>query len=61
MSEMAEMNQLPHLVRVDAVTRRFPLDHNFVSALDNVSLCVEPGNFWLLPDPAEAANRRCST
>ncbi len=52
MSEMAEMNQLPHLVRVDAVTRRFPLDHNFVSALDNVNLSVEPGEFLAIAGPS---------
>jgi putative ABC transport system ATP-binding protein len=45
-------HQLPELVRVDAVTRRFPLDHNFVSALDNVNLGVASGEFLAIAGPS---------
>jgi peroxiredoxin len=34
------------------VTRKFPLDHNFVSALDDVSLRVAPGEFLAIAGPS---------
>jgi putative ABC transport system ATP-binding protein len=52
MNDLAEMDRIPQLVCVDAVTRRFPLDHSFVSALDNVNLRVEPGEFLAIAGPS---------
>jgi putative ABC transport system ATP-binding protein len=52
MNDLAEMDRIPQLVCVDAVTRRFPLDHSFVSALDNVTMCVEPGEFLAIAGPS---------
>jgi putative ABC transport system ATP-binding protein len=49
MNELAEM---PELVRVEAVTRRFPLDHSYVSALDDVTLRVAPGEFLAIAGPS---------
>ena len=43
---------MPELVSVEAVTRRFPLDHNFVSALDDVSLHVSQGEFLAIAGPS---------
>jgi putative ABC transport system ATP-binding protein len=40
------------LVHVDAVTRRFPLDHNEVIALDHTSLRVERGEFLAIAGPS---------
>jgi putative ABC transport system ATP-binding protein len=52
MNELAELDQIPRLVLVDAVTRRFPLDHSFVSALDNVNLRVASGEFLAIAGPS---------
>ncbi len=52
MSHLAELDESPQLVGVEAVTRRFPLDHNFVSALDNVNLSVAPGEFLAIAGPS---------
>jgi putative ABC transport system ATP-binding protein len=46
------MEATQHLVRVEAVTRRFPLDHNFVSALDTVDLRVDKGDFLAIAGPS---------
>ncbi|MGD0890233.1 MAG: ABC transporter ATP-binding protein [Terracidiphilus sp.] len=43
---------MPELVSVEAVTRKFPLDHSFVSALSNVSLHVAPGEFLAIAGPS---------
>jgi putative ABC transport system ATP-binding protein len=40
------------LVRVEQVTRRFPLDHSAVTALDNVSLRIETGEFLAISGPS---------
>ena len=52
MNELAEMDRIPQLVHVDAVTRKFPLDHNFVRAVDNVNLRVAPGEFLAIAGPS---------
>jgi putative ABC transport system ATP-binding protein len=52
MSHLAELDAIPQLVGVEAVTRRFPLDHNFVSALDSVNLRVAPGEFLAIAGPS---------
>jgi putative ABC transport system ATP-binding protein len=49
---MAQIDQMPQLVSVEAVTRRFPLDHSYVSALDNVSLHVSAGEFLAIAGPS---------
>jgi putative ABC transport system ATP-binding protein len=46
------MNASDELVQVEAVSRRFPLDHNFVSALDNASLHVAAGEFLAIAGPS---------
>jgi putative ABC transport system ATP-binding protein len=43
---------MPELVRVEAVTRQFPMDHNFVRALDDVSLRVTAGEFLAISGPS---------
>ena len=43
---------MPELVSVQAVTRKFPLDHNSVSALLNVSLNVHSGEFLAIAGPS---------
>jgi putative ABC transport system ATP-binding protein len=43
---------MPELVRVEAVTWQFPMDHNFVSALDDVSLRVTAGEFLAISGPS---------
>jgi len=43
---------MPELVSVEAVTRNFPLDHSFVSALSNASLHVAPGEFLAIAGPS---------
>ena len=40
------------LVHVEAVTRRFPLDHSDVTALDHTSLRVERGEFLAIAGPS---------
>lgn len=40
------------LVHVDAVTRRFPLDHSDVTALDHTSLRVQRGEFLAIAGPS---------
>ncbi len=49
---MTESDATPELVEVDAVTRRFSMDHNYVSALDNASLCVRAGEFLAIAGPS---------
>lgn len=46
------MNRTDALVSVEQVTRRFPLDHNAVTALDSLSLTVEPGEFLAISGPS---------
>jgi putative ABC transport system ATP-binding protein len=46
------MNTADALVHVDAVTRKFPLDHSSVTALDHTSLCVAPGEFLAIAGPS---------
>jgi putative ABC transport system ATP-binding protein len=43
---------MPELVSVEAVTRKFPLDSSFVSALSNASLHVAPGEFLAIAGPS---------
>ena len=43
---------MPELVSVEAVTRQFPLDHNFVSALLSVNLRVVSGEFLAIAGPS---------
>jgi putative ABC transport system ATP-binding protein len=40
------------LVSVEQVTRRFPLDHSAVTALDRLSLAVSPGEFLAISGPS---------
>jgi putative ABC transport system ATP-binding protein len=40
------------LVSVEAVSRRFPLDHSFVTALDHTSLRVAAGEFLAIAGPS---------
>src|SRR5450631_3561826 len=40
------------LVRVEEVTRRFPLDHSAVTALDHTSLSVAAGEFLAIAGPS---------
>jgi putative ABC transport system ATP-binding protein len=47
-----ELAAMPELVRVEAVTRQFPMDHNFVRALDGVSLRVTAGEFLAIAGPS---------
>ena len=44
----------PHheIVRVEAVSRKFPLDHSFVSALDNIDLRISCGEFLAIAGPS---------
>jgi putative ABC transport system ATP-binding protein len=46
------MNELDELVRVEAVCRRFPLDHSYVNALDGVNLGVAAGEFLAIAGPS---------
>ena len=46
------MSEADELVKVEEVCRRFPLDHNFVSALSNVSLHVAAGEFLAIAGPS---------
>jgi len=49
---MDELDEIHELVRVEAVTRRFPLDHSYVSAVCDVSLTVDPGEFLAIAGPS---------
>jgi putative ABC transport system ATP-binding protein len=40
------------LVQVESVSRRFPLDHNYVTALDDASLRVVAGEFLAIAGPS---------
>jgi putative ABC transport system ATP-binding protein len=40
------------LVQVESVSRRFPLDHNYVTALDDASLRVAAGEFLAIAGPS---------
>lgn len=46
------MNRTAPLVRVEAVSRRFPLDHSFVTALDQATLTIERGEFLAISGPS---------
>ena len=46
------MNTADALVHVDAVTRKFPLDHSSVTALDHTSFCVASGEFLAIAGPS---------
>ena len=46
------MSETDELVNVEAVTRRFPLDHSYVSALDQASLRVCAGEFLAISGPS---------
>ena len=43
---------MDYLVKVEAVSRRFPLDHSYVSALDDASLRVSAGEFLAIAGPS---------
>ncbi len=40
------------LIRMEAVSREFPLDHSHVRALDHASLCVSAGEFLAIAGPS---------
>jgi len=46
---MASINTL---VSLERVTRKFPLDHNAVTALSNVSFHIDPGEFLAISGPS---------
>jgi putative ABC transport system ATP-binding protein len=46
------MNETDALVQVESVSRRFPLDHNSVTALDDASLRVAAGEFLAISGPS---------
>ena len=46
------MNSLEPLVSVEEVSRRFPLDHRGVVALDGVSLAISAGEFLAISGPS---------
>lgn len=46
------MKSTDALVRVEDVTRRFPLDHNAVIALDHVNIQVDCGEFLAIAGPS---------
>ena len=46
------MNTMDALVSVEQVTRRFPLDHSAVTALDSLSLTVSSGEFLAISGPS---------
>jgi putative ABC transport system ATP-binding protein len=43
---------MDELINVEAVSRRFPLDHNYVCALDDASLRVTTGEFLAISGPS---------
>ena len=49
---MNPTDQVLELVIAQAVTRRFPMDHSFISALDNVNLHVDAGEFLAISGPS---------
>ncbi len=46
------MDERNELVKVEEVTRRFPMDHSFVSALNDASLSVTAGEFLVISGPS---------
>ncbi len=46
------MNTTDAIVSVEQVTRRFPLDHSFVTALDGLSLSIDRGEFLAISGPS---------
>jgi putative ABC transport system ATP-binding protein len=46
------MNTTDSLVSIEQVTRRFPLDHNAVTALDGLTLAINPGEFLAISGPS---------
>jgi len=46
------MDEQSELVKVEAVTRRFPMDHSFVSAVNDASLSVNAGEFLAIAGPS---------
>ena len=46
------MNPISSLVQIEDVTRKFPLDHSAVTALDRVSLRVTAGEFLAIAGPS---------
>ena len=45
-------HSMDYLVNVEGVSRRFPLDHSYVSALDDASLHVSAGEFLAIAGPS---------
>jgi putative ABC transport system ATP-binding protein len=43
---------MEHLVDVERVSKRYPLDHSFVTALDNASLRIRHGEFLAIAGPS---------
>jgi putative ABC transport system ATP-binding protein len=43
---------MDYLVKVEAVSRKFPLDHSYVCALDDASLHVSAGEFLAIAGPS---------
>jgi two-component system LytT family response regulator len=41
-----------HIIEAEHVSRRYPLDHNFVMALDDVTLRLERGEFLAIAGPS---------
>ena len=46
------MSSIEALVRIEAVSRKFPLDHRDVTALDHASLTVSAGEFLAISGPS---------
>jgi putative ABC transport system ATP-binding protein len=46
------MNESDDLVQVESVSRKFPMDHSAVTALDSASLHVAPGEFLAISGPS---------
>jgi len=43
---------MDYLIKVEAVNRSFPMDHSYVRALDDASLCVSAGEFLAIAGPS---------
>jgi putative ABC transport system ATP-binding protein len=43
---------MEHLVALERVSRRFPMDHSWVAALDDVSLRIDRGEFLAIAGPS---------